>query len=151
MPYHFDKYDSKHKAEDLFNIVKDVEKYPEFLPWVHAAKILENHGNFFIAELVVKFKSFSQKYTSRIELTKPSDTEKLWKINVGLVKGPFKHLKTNWVFEPKDNGTQITFELDFRFESILLEKMIGVLFEKAVIRMTDAFIKRADDSLNTSL
>jgi coenzyme Q-binding protein COQ10 len=147
MPAHFAKYDSKHKAEDLFNIVADVEKYPEFLPWVSATKIIERHESYLIADLVVKFKSFSHKYTSRVELFKPTDSDQNFRINVGLVRGPFKYLKTNWVFTPKDVGTEIAFELDFRFESAIFEKMIGFLFEKAVMKMTDAFIKRADDTL----
>lgn len=148
MPAHFAKYDSKHKASDLFNIVADVEKYPEFLPWVAATRILEKHENYFIAELVVKFKSFTHKYSSKIELIRPLlPEEKEWRINVGLVKGPFKYLKTNWKFIEKDEGTEISFELDFRFESVIFEKMIGLLFEKAVMRMSDAFIKRADDLL----
>lgn len=147
MPAHFAKYDSKHKACDLFNIVADVEKYPEFLPWVSATRIVERGDGYVIADLVVKFSSFSHKYTSKVTMTEPSGENKNWKIDVGLVRGPFKYLKTNWVFEPKDEGTEIKFELDFRFESAIFEKMIGFLFEKAVMRMTDAFIKRADDIL----
>jgi coenzyme Q-binding protein COQ10 len=148
MPAHFAKYDSKHKPEDLFNIVVDVEKYPEFLPWVSATRIIERGENYFIADLVVKFKSFSHKYTSRIEMLKPDGENKNWKVHVRLVRGPFKYLKTDWIFEPKTGGSEIIFELDFRFESVLFEKMIGFLFEKAVMKMTDAFIKRADDILS---
>ena len=146
MPAHFDKYFSKHKPEELFAIVADVEKYPEFLPWVAATRIVEKHDDHFIADMVVKFSSFTHKYTSRVELIRPN-AKGLPEIDVGLVKGPFKYLKTNWIFAPKDGGTEIEFVLDFRFESAILEKMIGFVFEKAVKKMTEAFVKRADDIL----
>lgn len=148
MPAHFDKYKSKHKAEQLFEIVADVEKYPEFLPWVGATRIIERAENYFIAEMVVKFKSFSHKYTSRVDLIYPTAEKPFHEIDVGLVKGPFKYLKTHWIFTQKEEETEIAFELDFRFESALFEKMIGFLFEKAVRKMTDAFIKRADEILS---
>jgi coenzyme Q-binding protein COQ10 len=146
MPAHFDKYFSKHKPEELFAIVANVEKYPEFLPWVAATRIVESYDDHFIADMVVKFSSFTHKYTSRVELLKPNKNG-LLEIDVGLVKGPFKYLKTNWIFAPKDSGTEIEFVLDFKFESALLEKMIGFVFEKAVKKMTEAFVKRADDIL----
>jgi coenzyme Q-binding protein COQ10 len=147
MPAHFDKYLSKHSAKDLFNIVADVEKYPEFLPWVAASRITAKNEDYFIADLLVKFKSFSHKYTSKVELFSATEKNPFYKIDVNLVKGPFKHLVTNWIFEEKENMTEISFNLDFKFESILLEKMIGFLFEKAVKKMTEAFIKRADELL----
>ncbi len=148
MPAHFAKYDSKHKAEPLFNIVADVEKYPEFLPWIAATRIIERGDNYFIADMVAKFGSFTHKYTSRVEMIRPDAQNPDHKIKVGLVRGPFKYLKTDWLFIPKDTGTEIVFELDFRFESAIFEKMIGFLFEKAVMRMTDAFMKRADELLH---
>jgi len=148
MPAHFDKYNSTHKAEELFNIVADVEKYPEFLPWVGACRIVERGEDFFIADMMVKFKSFSHKYTSRVDMVRGNLTGNPWKINVGLVRGPFKYLRTNWVFRDIEAGkSEIEFELDFKFESMIFEKMLGFLFEKAVLKMTDAFEKRADELL----
>ncbi len=145
MPAHFDKYFSRHKANDLFNIVADVEKYPEFLPWVASTKIIERYDDHLIVDMVVKFKSFTQKYTSKVELIQ-ANKDGLQEIDVSLVHGPFKYLKTNWIFEPEgDAGTNIIFAMDFKFESMILEKMIGFIFEPAVRRMTDAFIKRADE------
>ncbi len=147
MPAHSDKYHSSHSAKELFDIVADVEKYPEFLPWVTATRITERFEKHFVADMVVNFKGLTQKYTSKVDLI----TDKNFpEIDVGLVKGPFKHLKTHWIFEPAEKGTNIIFELDFKFQSAVLEKMIGYFFEKAVGRMTDAFIKRADDLLGTS-
>lgn len=148
MPAHSDKYISLHTPEELFSIVADVEKYPDFLPWVAATRIVERGHNYFLADLVVNFKAFSQKYTSRVELHKPKDPKDEWKIDVISVRGPFKYLNTYWKFKELGDGkTEIHFDMDFKFESSILEKMIGFVFEKAVHKMTMAFEKRADDLL----
>jgi len=144
MPAHSDKYFSPHPATHLFAIVADVEKYPQFLPWVTATRIVERGESYFIADMVVGFKGITQKYTSRVELLSHKTPIE---IDVSLVKGPFKHLKNNWIFEPAEGGTNIIFELDFKFQSGLFEKMIGALFEKAARKMTASFIKRADELL----
>lgn len=148
MPAHSDKYFSNHSAKELFDIVADVEAYPQFLPWVSATKITERYNDFFLADMVVGFKGITQKYTSKVELitNKPN-----LEIDVSLVKGPFKHLKNNWVFEQTNTGTNIHFALDFKFQSAIFEKMMGYLFEKAVMKMTDSFIKRADEILGTKI
>ncbi len=150
MPTHFNKINSKHNAEKIFNIIADVEKYPEFLPWVAGARIIENNinENYFIAELLVKFKMFSHKYSSKVTLTKPKDDDgvKSYKVKTDLVSGPFKYLYNNWIVTAKENNeTEVIFELDFKFENMLLEKLIGSLFDKATKKMTDAFLKRADN------
>ncbi|MDX1950000.1 MAG: type II toxin-antitoxin system RatA family toxin [Rickettsiales bacterium] len=149
MPKHFNKIYSKHKAEKVFQIIADVEKYPEFLPWVAGARILERNQkeNYFIAELLVHFKMFSHKYSSKVSLSYPNEASEIksYKVKTDLVSGPFKHLHNNWIVTPANNGeTEIIFELDFKFENMLLEKLIGGLFDKATKKMTDAFLKRAD-------
>lgn len=144
MPAHSDKYHSTHEPQELFDIVSDVEKYPEFLPWVSATRITDRYEDHFIADMVVGFKGITQKYTSRVDTIRGEKLE----IDVSLVRGPFKHLKTHWIFEPAESGgTNIMFHLDFKFQSAMFEKMIGFVFEKAVSKMTDAFIKRADNIL----
>ncbi len=149
MPQHFDRYKSPHNAKDLFDIVADVEKYPEFLPWLGGARITDKVGNVFIADLIIKFKAFSHKYTSQVTLLEPNDTNSNYEIDVRLVKGPFKHLNNHWIFRPIDkNNTEIIFELDFEFHSLMFEKIVGGLFERATAKMTDAFQKRADDILD---
>ena len=145
MPQHFDRYKSEHEPQDLFSIVADVEKYPGFLPWLSNARIIENHGDWFIAELVISFKSFSHKYSSKVILKEPDDKQSFWEIDANLVQGPFKNLYTNWKFRPiEKGGTEIIFELDFTFKSIILDRLIGTIFEHAVTKMTSAFIERAD-------
>lgn len=146
MPVHFDKIITHHSAKSIFDIVADVEKYPEFLPWVAGARILERNDkeNWFIAELLVRFKSLSHKYSSKVTLTYPNENNKSYKVKTDLVSGPFKNLDNNWIITPIENGnTEIIFELDFQFNSSLFEKMIGLVFSKAVKKMTEAFMKRA--------
>jgi coenzyme Q-binding protein COQ10 len=148
MPAHFDRYISHHDPEDLFNVVADVEKYPEFLPWVDGARIVERNEeqNYFIAELVVSFKSFNHSYKSKVTLNRPQAPNQNWQIDVEMVSGPFKYLNNNWIFIPKKkpNCTEIIFELDFKFKSLMLEKLIGILFERATKKMSESFQKRAD-------
>lgn len=148
MPSHFDRYKSPHNAKELFDIVADVGKYPEFLPWVSNARIHDKKEGYFLADLIVNFKGLSQSYTSKVTTHEPNDTNSNYEINVDLVEGPFKYLKTHWIFRPiNKKNTEIIFELDFQFRSILLDKMIGKLFESATLKMTKAFEERADDIL----
>ncbi len=151
MPEHYSKVISNHKTKELFDIVADVKSYPEFLPWVSGARILEinSKGNWLIAELLVSFKAFSQKYSSKVELFYPEGESKTYKIKTSLVEGPFNYLNNNWIFsETLEGDTEIVFELDFKFNSIILEKLIGGLFQKATNKMAEAFSKRADELLS---
>ena len=148
MPAHFDRRKSKHKPKELFDIVANVTDYPKFIPWVSGARILERHENYFIAELVVRFKAFSQKYSSKVILKPAQNGAEPYFIDVELVSGPFKYLTNKWAFYPhKDGGCEVTFELDFKFQSLFFDKMIGVMFEKATMKMSQAFEKRADELL----
>jgi coenzyme Q-binding protein COQ10 len=150
MPYHKDTYKSKHKTSELVNIVADVSAYPEFLPWVAKVRITKKlTDDEFMAETLVKFAAFSQKYTSKVIVERPKNEHTSGHIRVDLVEGPFKNLKTHWHFnpiEPDENGniTQIEFELDFEFKNSFFERVIGTVFEKATIKMTTAFIERCD-------
>lgn len=150
MPAHFDRRKSRHTPEELFAIVADVEKYPEFLPWVSASRVIERTPEYFIAELLIRFKGFSQKYSSKVTLKPAKNPNEPYFIDVELVSGPFKHLSNKWGFYPyKDEGTEVTFDLDFKFISLFFEKMIGLMFEKAVLKMSEAFEKRADELLES--
>jgi coenzyme Q-binding protein COQ10 len=145
MPSHFNKVTSEYDAKFLHEIVADVEKYSEFLPWVIGSRITQREENYFIADVLVKFKAFSYKYTSKVYLfDKNCEQEGTYKIKVELVSGPFKHLNNSWSFKQlQDNISETTFELDFKFNSPILEKMIGFLFEGSVKKMTQAFLDRA--------
>ena len=139
MPKHIEKQLSPYSAQQLFDMVADVAKYPQFLPWCRAARVTDRTENSFLGELIISFSHITESYTSKVTLNPEAGT-----IDVIMVKGPFEHLTNHWVFTPTESGTQIDFELDFKFRSKLLEKLIGPLFTKATHKMVGAFKERAD-------
>ena len=132
-----------HSPEQLFKLVVDIERYPEFLPWCRGARIVSREGNSFLGELVISFSHLTERYTSRVTPTPPTKTTE-GRIEVALVSGPFKHLNTHWRFVPHANGCEIHLDLDFEFKSKLLDKMLGGMFGKACEKMVGAFTTRAE-------
>lgn len=131
---------STHEPGELFSLVVDIERYPEFLPWCRAARIIERHEDHFIGELIIAFSGFTESYTSKV-----TPLPQQSRIEVELVKGPFTTLSNHWKFEPaKQGGTNIHFAVEFEFKSKLLDNLMGGFFGRAVDKMGDAFIKRAD-------
>jgi len=129
--------------EQIFELVGDVASYPEFLPWCTGARIRERDvtptGEVLLADLMIGFKMVRERFTSRVTL----DRSKL-RIDVAYINGPFRHLNNHWTFSPTAEGKcQIDFHLEFEFSSIVLQKVIGVLFHEAVRRMVAAFEARA--------
>ncbi len=139
MPSHTEQQLSPYSPQQLFDLVADIEKYPVFLPWCRAARILERGNNEFLGELVISFAHITESYTSRVTINEPHS------IDVVMVKGPFEYLTNKWKFTPTENGTRIDLALDFKFRSRLLEKLIGSLFAKATHKMAGSFKKRADE------
>jgi coenzyme Q-binding protein COQ10 len=138
MPTHAEKRRLPYTPEQLFDLVADVERYPEFLPWAVAARIRSREGNVITADLMIGFKMFRERFTSRVVLDRPR------RIDVSYTEGPFKYLNNHWVFEPMPGGgTCIDFFVDFEFRSVLLQRLIGMLFNEAVRRMVQAFETRA--------
>ena len=127
----------------LFELVRDIEKYPEFLPWCRGARILSREEDAFTGELVISFCHLTERYTSRVTPVAPSATTE-GSIHVSLVKGPFSHLSNHWRFVPHPQGTELFFHVDFAFKSSLLDKMIGGLFTRATEKMIAAFTARAE-------
>lgn len=126
----------------------DIENYPDFLPWCVGARVRERKENYVIADLIAKFKGFTEVFTSKVTFHSPSpaDPKAKYAIFVDLTDGPFTHLSNSWQFEPsKDGGTDIHFTIDFAFKSKMLEKLIGLMFEKAMHKMVGAFEARADE------
>lgn len=150
MPHHSEHRPSRHSTRQLFDLVADIERYPEFIPWVTGARILRREGNEIWAELAVRFKGFSGRYSSEVHLVPPEGTHSTGEIHVTLLEGPFTHLTNHWRFEPltsydnNDDKAMIHFDIDFAFRSTMLDKMIGVFFEKAVQKMVRLFETRAD-------
>jgi coenzyme Q-binding protein COQ10 len=138
MPTHAEKRALPYRPDQLFDLVADIERYPEFLPWCRAARIRKREGDVIIADLVIGWKMIRERFTSRVTLKRPG------RIDVSYHEGPFKHLNNHWIFEPlPDGGCLIDFYVDFEFHSRVLQKVIGVLFNEAVRRMVHAFEERA--------
>jgi coenzyme Q-binding protein COQ10 len=138
MPTHAEKKVLPYTPEQLFDLVADVERYPEFLPWALASRIRSREGDVITADLMIGFKMFRERFTSRVVLDRPD------RIDVSYAEGPFKYLNNHWHFEPMaGGGTCIDFFVDFEFRSAILQKLIGLLFNEAVRRMVAAFEARA--------
>ena len=137
MPTHAEERVLPFRPEQLFALVADIERYPEFLPWCVGARIRERGPDLVVADLVIGFRMFRERFTSRVALNRPS------RIDVAYTEGPFRYLNNHWVFEPTDGGCRIDFFVDFEFRSRVLQKLIGVLFNEAVRRMVAAFEGRA--------
>jgi len=139
VPTHAEKRHLPYSCEQIFELVANVEKYPEFLPWCVAARVRRREGpNAFVADLVIGFKMVRERFTSRVGLTRPH------RIDVTYHEGPFRHLTNHWTFRADgETGCVIDFYIDFEFRSRTLQKIIGPLFNEAVQRMVNAFEKRA--------
>ncbi|MBM3504732.1 MAG: type II toxin-antitoxin system RatA family toxin [Alphaproteobacteria bacterium] len=140
MPTHAEQRRLPHPREQLFALVADIDRYHEFLPWCVASRVNRREGNVLTADLVIGYKFFREKFTSRVTLLPPD------RIDVTYENGPFKYLTNRWRFLPADGpeATLIDFYVDFQFRSALLEKLIGTVFTEAVHRMVRAFEERAD-------
>jgi len=142
---HKEVYFSDFSCGQLYALVADVEKYPEFLPWCSAARIIKEEKNTIIAELVIHFASMHEKYTSIVTACPPKEERSECKIDVQLIEGPFKTLENYWhfKFDAERRQTKITFEIQFEFQSKILQKMIGLMFESALMKMMKSFEERA--------
>jgi coenzyme Q-binding protein COQ10 len=139
MPTHAEQRVLPYTQEQLFDLVADIERYPEFLPWCQGARIRERQPYLVIADLIIGFKMFRERFTSRVELDPPR------RIDVTYAEGPFRYLNNHWIFERMPEGCRIDFFVDFEFKSRLMQKVIEVLFGEAVRRMVSAFEGRAGD------
>lgn len=139
MTVHSEKRVIAHRPEDLYALVADVKSYPEFLPWCLGARLRENTSERMVADLIIGFRIYREKFTSYVDLS-PETLE----INVNYADGPFKYLRNSWAFRPHPQGCEIDFYVDFEFQSRLFQSVIETLFSEAVIRMVRAFESRAD-------
>jgi coenzyme Q-binding protein COQ10 len=138
MPTHAEQRLLPYTPEQLFALVADVERYPEFLPWCVGARIRERRPNAIVADLIIGFRLFRERFTSRVVLDPPR------RIDVTYTEGPFRYLNNYWIFEPVPGGCRLDFFVDFEFKSRVLQKVIEVLFGEAVRRMVAAFERRAE-------
>jgi coenzyme Q-binding protein COQ10 len=138
MPSHSDTRILPFQKQDVFNIIIDVAKYPEFLPWCVASRVYNVSDNGFDADLVIGFKMFKERFTSRVSFVDGDN------IHVEYIKGPMKYLTNHWRFKStKNGGVELDFHVDFAFKNPIFQKLVGHLFEEAVFKMVEAFEKRA--------
>jgi coenzyme Q-binding protein COQ10 len=138
MPRHSETKHLPYTPEQLFELVADVGRYDEFLPWVTAVRIRSSSEAETVADLVVGFNAFKERFTSRVTKQRPT------RICVDYIEGPLKYLKNEWRFDPAaDGGTDVYFSVDFAFKSRIFETLAGAMFDRALRRMTGAFEQRA--------
>tara|TARA_B110000008_G_scaffold242588_1_gene251086 strand:+ start:4319 stop:4765 length:447 start_codon:yes stop_codon:yes gene_type:complete len=148
MPTHSETRRLPYSPDQMYRLVADVDKYPEFLPWCSAARVrsreFESNCEIMLADLVISFKVFSEKFGSKVILHPGSK-----KIETEYLDGPFRFLKSSWEFESHNGaGCEVKFFVSFEFKSLLLQKVIGVVFNEAMQRIVRAFEKRANDLYN---
>jgi coenzyme Q-binding protein COQ10 len=134
-----------HRAEQMFDLVADVERYPEFVPLCQSLKIRQripkpDGTEVVVADMVVSFKLVRETFTSQVTLDRPN-----LKILVEYLKGPFSSLENRWVFEPiGDDACDVGFFIAYEFKSRMLAILMGAMFDTAFSRLSAAFEKRAD-------
>ncbi|NKX66720.1 type II toxin-antitoxin system RatA family toxin [Labrenzia sp. 5N] len=150
MPSFSSDHKVNHKADEMFRLVADVERYPEFVPLcqdlhVRGRKELDGGRTVLVADMTVAYKLFKETFTSRVEL-RPHDRT----ILVEYLDGPFKHLENKWTFEDASEGScNVGFYISYEFRSRTLGSLMGVMFEKAFRKFSSAFEARADQVYGT--
>jgi coenzyme Q-binding protein COQ10 len=129
-------------ADLMYAVVADIERYPEFLPWVVALRIKsrtkEGMREIIVAEMAVGYRTLRERYTSQVVLDPGARA-----IDVVAIEGPFHRLENHWRFTPEGQSTKLDFRVAFEFSSKLLQMAAGSAFEKVLMKMTDAFEARA--------
>ena len=123
----------------MFALVTDIERYPEFLPWVIALRIRSDDANESVADMIVGFKGLRESFSCRVHKERPRA------VTVSYIDGPMKHLNNEWHFQPVEGGgCRVDFLVDFSFRSRMFETLAGQMFDRALRKMITAFETRAD-------
>ena len=134
-----------YSAEQMFDLVADVARYKEFLPWVIATRVRSNNEEEMVADMVVGFKSFRESFTSRVTKRRPD------MIDVVYVDGPLRDLDNEWHFTNlPEGGSRIDFSVQFAFKNRVFEALAGQYFDRAFRKMVNAFEERARDLYGSS-
>ncbi len=129
-----------YSAEQMFDLVADVRRYGEFLPWVVGTRIKSDSDTEMVADMLVGFKALREKFTSRVMKERPS------RIEVVYLDGPLKDLDNVWTFKPaEDGGCDIHFSVEFSFKNRIFEALAGQYFDRAFRKMVAAFEDRANE------
>ena len=157
MTQHSETRQLPYSAEEMYDLVADVARYPAFLPWTAAARVRETRAagpgdlepgqeafgpcTILEADLVISFKVFRETFLSRVWLFPEAK-----RIETRYIDGPFKHLHSIWSFRDLESGgCEVHFEVSFEFKNRLLQGAAGMFFNEAMQRIVRAFEKRADD------
>lgn len=134
-----------YSAQQMFDLVADVGRYQDFLPWVVATRVRSDNEHEMVADMVVGFKALREKFTSRVHKVRPN------LIEVHYVDGPLRDLDNRWHFRPTANGQcEIDFSVEFTFKNALFEKLAGQYFDRAFRKMMAAFEARAHELYGSS-
>lgn len=139
MPRHREVRRLPWSATEMFDLVADIGRYPEFLPWVQGMRVGPARDGVVVADMVVGFRMIREKFTSRVTLDRPKS------VHVDYLDGPMKHLFNDWQFRDiTGGGCEIDFAVDFEFRNKAFEKLAGLFFTQAFEKMVAAFVKRAE-------
>jgi coenzyme Q-binding protein COQ10 len=137
MPRHQERRTLPYSAEQMFDMVADVGRYAEFLPWVSAVRVRSDTPTLAVADLIVGFKGLSERFTSRVKKDRPRA------IDVEYIEGPLSRLTNCWRFADVPGGCEVDFSVDFAFKNRVFEAIAGQMFDLALRRMIGAFETRA--------
>lgn len=138
MPKHSETRALPYSPEQMYDMVADVGRYAEFLPWVSAIRVRSDSETEMVADMIVGFKGLRESFTSRVQKVRPE------KIRVEYVDGPLKYLHNDWAFRPDGKGgCLVDFAVDFQFKSRMFEMLAGQVFDRALRKMIGAFEERA--------
>jgi coenzyme Q-binding protein COQ10 len=125
-------------AQQMFDLICDVDRYDEFIPYCTAARTRERTETEMLGDLAIGYKFLRETYTSKISMARDPLT-----VTVAQAKGPFRHLFNQWVFEDTESGCDVHFELQFDFAVPMLKKLIAPMMDRVVEKFIDAFETRA--------
>lgn len=145
MPGIHEVYALPYSAEQMFDLVADVGRYQEFLPWVVATRVKSDSETDMVADMLVGFKQLREKFTSRVVKQRPN------RIEVHYLDGPMKDLDNRWLFRQlPDGGCEVDFCVDFTFRNSVFEALAGQYFDRAFRKMVAAFETRAHELYGNS-
>ena len=145
MPKHREVRSLAWSAAEMFDLVADIGRYPEFLPWVQGIRVgperaQDDGKTVLVADMIVGFRMIREKFTSRVILDRPQH------VHVDYLDGPMKYLFNDWVFRDRaSGGCDIDFAVDFEFRNRAFEKLAGMFFTQAFEKMVGAFVARAEE------
>ena len=134
-----------YSAGQMFDLVADVGRYGEFLPWIVATRVKSDSEDVMVADMLIGFKALREKFTSRVEKRRPEE------IRVHYVDGPLRDLDNRWLFRPLgDHACEIDLSVQFAFRNAIFEALAGQYFDKAFRKMVAAFETRAEQLYGSS-